>query len=257
MGGFNPQYYNPNALATTFSFETADALTAATADSSLQDLAITRRADLTTQRGDIHAVSSGDGTKAYVAGGYSGMCQPLTSAEVYDFDKDAWTSAGNLLQARGDGAMVEASGTIFSIGGEVNHPDQCAVPELVPPLAHQSLAVSDVEALEYSATSTAAPVEWADVADIPEFRFRFSAASWPETGVAYAFGGQTSFDESCKCFPTTDEITAIDSATILDDAAAGSMNSGEDNAIVSAAPAKAFVVAMVSAALVASSMVVV
>uniref|UniRef100_A0A7S4AXA3 Uncharacterized protein n=1 Tax=Pseudo-nitzschia australis TaxID=44445 RepID=A0A7S4AXA3_9STRA len=186
------------------------------------------------------------------------MCEPLTSAEVYDFDKDAWTSAGNLLQARGDGAMVEASGTIFSIGGEVNHPDQCAAPELVPPLAHQSLAVNDVEALGYSATSTSAAIEWADVADIPEFRFRFSAASWPETGVAYAFGGQTSFDESCKCFPTTDEITALDSATILDAAAAaGSMDSGKDNVIASAAPAKAFVVAMVSAAMVASSVVMV
>ena len=144
------------------------------------------------------------------------MCQPLTSAEVYDFDADEWSSAGDLIQARGDGAMVEASGTIFSIGGEVNHPNQCAAPELVPPLAHQSLAVNDVEALEYSTIAGSDDsAEWDEVADIPEFRFRFSGASWPETGVAYAFGGQVSFDESCKCFPTTNEVTALDSKTLL------------------------------------------
>eukprot|EP00536_Pseudo-nitzschia_multiseries_P010881 jgi/Psemu1/27307/gm1.27307_g len=211
VGGFNPLYNDPAALATTFSFQTTPDLFASSPSSA--PLTITKRADLKTQRGDIHAVSSGDGTKAYVAGGYSGMCQPLTSAEVYDFENDEWTSAGDLLRARGDGAIVEASGTIFSIGGEVNHPDQCAAPELVPPLSHQALAVNDVEALEYMSAGGAA--EWAEVATIPEFRFRFSAASWPSTGVAYAFGGQTSFDETCKCFPTTDEVTALDSGTVL------------------------------------------
>jgi len=222
VGGYNPFYYEPDALATTFSFDTQAALLASNSNLVVEDLVVTQRADLMTGRGDIHAVSSEDGTKAYVAGGYAGMCQPLTSAEVYDLERDTWSGAGNLLQARGDGAIVEAAGTIFVIGGEVNHPDQCAAPELVPPLSHQSQAVNDVEAFQYnevpvtldlaaaSSTST-----WVDVADIPEFRFRFSAASWPATGVAYAFGGQTTFDESCKCYPTTTEITAIDSSILL------------------------------------------
>jgi len=220
VGGYNPFYFDPDALATTFSFETQAALdqqvwNVALGNTDLvEDLVVTQRAGLVQGRGDIHVVSSQDGEKAYVAGGYSGMCQPLTSAEVYDIETDEWSTAGNLLKARGDGAMVETSGTIFAIGGEVNHPDQCAAPELVPPLSVQSVAVNDVEAFEYAATlGTAA--EWVDVADIPEFRFRFSAASWPSTGVAYAFGGQTSFDESCKCFPTTAEITAIDSGILL------------------------------------------
>jgi hypothetical protein len=216
VGGYNQNYFAPDALATTFSFETQAALDQQAENLALgiadvfEDLAVTKRADLLTGRGDIHAVSSQDGKKAYVAGGYAGMCQPLTSAEVYDMDTDEWSQAGDLLKARGDGAMVEASGTIFAIGGEVNHPDQCAAPELVPPLSHQSLAVNDVEALVYGTFA-----EWSDVADIPEFRFRFSAASWPATGVAYAFGGQTSFDESCKCFPTTTEITTIDSGILV------------------------------------------
>jgi hypothetical protein len=220
VGGYNPTYFNPDALATTISFESQETLDqqawyVALGNTDLvADLVVTKKADLLLGRGDIHAVSSKDGKKAFVAGGYAGMCKPLASAEVYDIDTDTWSPAGDMLKARGDGAMVEASGKIFAIGGEINHPDQCAAPELVPPLAHQSLAVDDVEVLEYAAM-TGTTAEWADVANIPEFRFRFSAATWPSTGVAYAFGGQTSFDESCKCFPTTSEITAIDSGILL------------------------------------------
>jgi len=220
VGGYTPNYFNPDALATTISFESQETMDQQAWNmvlgntDLLQNLVVTKKADLLQGRGDIHAVSSKDGKKAFVAGGYAGMCQPLASAEVYDMETDTWNSAGDMLKARGDGAMVEASGKIFAIGGEINHPDQCAAPELVPPLAHQSLAVDDVEVLEYAAM-TGATTEWADVANIPEFRFRFSAATWPSTGVAYAFGGQTSFDESCKCFPTTSEITAIDSGILL------------------------------------------
>lgn len=266
VGGYNQNYFAPDALTTTFSFETQAALDQMATnlglaiDPALADLQVRLEADLITGRGDIHAVSSEDGTKAYVAGGYAGMCQPLTSAEVYDFETNTWSSAGDLLKARGDGAMVEAAGTIFAIGGEVNHPDQCAAPELVPPLSHQSLAVDDVEALDYGTGE----VIWSDVGYIPEFRFRFSAASWPATGVAYAFGGQTSFDEGCSCFPTTSEITAIDSGILLAGsdgdggelvASDGEFDASSDNAeIIDASSANACVVGMVGVigALVAS-----
>ncbi len=239
MGGYNQNYFAPDALATTFSFETQAALdqlninTAIRIDATLVDLACRLEADLITGRGDIHAVSSEDGKKAYVAGGYAGMCQPLTSAEVYDFETNTWSSAGDLLKARGDGAMVEAAGTIFAIGGEVNHPDQCAAPELVPPLSHQSLAVDDVEALDYGSTMPGAPSVWNDVGYIPEFRFRFSAASWPSTGVAYAFGGQTSFDDDCSCFPTTTEITAIDSGILLGSGSGPIVSTFDDDEVFS------------------------
>lgn len=219
VGGYNQNYFAPDALATTFSFETQAALDQMSTNAELgidpaeADLQVRSEADLITGRGDIHAVSSGDGSKAYVVGGFAGMCQPLTSAEVYSFETNTWSSAGDLLKARADGAMVEAAGTIFTIGGEINHPDQCAAPELVPPLSHQSMAVDDVEALDYHNDEV-----WYEVGYVPEFRFRFSAASWPATGVAYAFGGQLSFDDSCKCFPTTTEITAIDSGVLLGDA---------------------------------------
>lgn len=118
---------------------------------------------------------------------------------------------------------------------------------MVPPLAHQSVAVDDVEALVVveldgsgSDASQASSSSWVDVVDIPEFRFRFSAASWPSTGVAYAFGGQTSFDEDCKCFPTTTEITAIRSINDRDEVEDETEDEGEDEAVVGAeAPAPA------------------
>ena len=221
VGGYNQNYAEPDALPTTFTFQTQAALDQRDASLNLsnsqvlEDLSVRLTGDLLQGRGDIHAVTSEDGTKAFVAGGAASVCQVLTSAEVYDFETGLWSSAGDLLLARSDGAMVEAAGTIFAIGGEVNHPDQCAAPELVPPLAVQSLAVDDVEALQYGSLEKGSPFVWNDVADIPDFRFRFSAASWPSTGVAYAFGGQTSFDYSCSCFPTTNEITTIDSGMLL------------------------------------------
>ena len=91
VGGYSPTYYNPDALAITFSFDVEAAVAVAEAvvvDLSEQgsdgDLVITRHADLNTQRGDIHAVSSTDGKKAYVAGGASSYpCEPLSVRTKY------------------------------------------------------------------------------------------------------------------------------------------------------------------------------
>jgi hypothetical protein len=168
----------------------------------------------------------------------------LKSVEVYDIENDKWEflggaddGNGDLLSARGDQAMVatQSNGRIYAIGGEVSHPNQCASPELVPPLSAQSIAVDDVEV--YDTTTATGGNEWIDIVDIPEFRFRFTAAAWSasssengENGDDYgseqvfAFGGQTSFDESCKCFPTSNEITTIIKTTT--NSGSGSSSSG-------------------------------
>jgi hypothetical protein len=81
VGGYPLTYFNPDALAITFSFDVEAAVAAAAAaeQGSAGDLVITRHADLNTQRGDIHAVTSTDGKKAYVAGGASSYpCEPLS-----------------------------------------------------------------------------------------------------------------------------------------------------------------------------------
>ena len=133
---------------------------------------------------------------------------------MYDIEKDVWEYVpSDLLSARGDQAMVHANNQIYAIGGEVNHPDQCAAPELLPILSVQSQAVNDVEMFDTTLLGTSELADtWTDIVDIPDFRFRFSAASYPiddATEQVYVFGGQTTFDDDCKCYPTTNEITTI------------------------------------------------
>jgi len=84
---------------------------------------------------------------------------------------------------------------------------------LVPPLSAQSLAVQDVELLLSSSSDAEQQQTWEAIIDIPEFRFRFSAEYYPSTETIYAFGGQTSFNDECKCFPTSDEVTALSLST--------------------------------------------
>ena len=84
---------------------------------------------------------------------------------------------------------------------------------MVPPLSAQSLAVQDVELLLSSSSDAEQQQTWEAIIDIPEFRFRFSAEYFPSTETIYAFGGQTSFNDECKCFPTSDEVTALSLST--------------------------------------------
>ena len=84
---------------------------------------------------------------------------------------------------------------------------------MVPPLSAQSLAVQDVELLLSSSSDAEQHQTWEAIIDIPEFRFRFSAEYYPSTETIYAFGGQTSFNDECKCFPTSDEVTALSLST--------------------------------------------
>ena len=167
-----------------------------------ESIVISDKSPLQTQRGDIHAVSDAKGKKAYVTGGFSMYpCSPLKSVEVYDIEADAWSFTGDLESERGDKALVELQGKIYVVGGETSHEDQCSEnPDDVPPLSAQSVAVDDVEVLHPNKG------KWTVAASIPNFRFRFSAASDPSTGKIYTFGGQEAFDADCSCFPTSDTV---------------------------------------------------
>ena len=197
VGGYNPFYSNPDALTNLFTIDVARALHA---DSP--SIVIGDKRPLQTQRGDIHAVSDAKGKKAYVTGGFSMYpCSPLKSVEVYDIETDTWSFTGELQSARGDKALVELQDKIYAVGGETSHEDQCSEnPEDVPPLSAQSVAVDDVEVLHPNKG------KWTVAASIPNFRFRFSAASDPATGKIYTFGGQDAFDADCSCFPTSDSV---------------------------------------------------
>jgi len=199
VGGYNPFYTAPEALSVTLAIDVASAL-----DTDEPVIFVEEKASLNTQRGDVHAVSSPDGKKAYVAGGFESYpCVPLTSVEVYDIESDTWSYTDDLNSARGDKALVQLDGKIYAIGGETSHPDQCAEDPLdVPPLSAQSVAVDDVEVFHPNKN------KWTVLSDIPNFRFRFSGAAHPDTGVIYTFGGQDAFDADCKCFPTNDNVVA-------------------------------------------------
>ena len=201
VGGYNPFYSNPDALTYLFTIDVARAL-----DTDSPSVVIGDKRPMQTQRGDIHAVTDSKGTKAYVTGGFSVfqpkcLSPPLKSVEVYDIEADTWAYTGDLKIARGDKALVELDNNIYAVGGETSHKDQCSEnPEDVPPLSAQSVAVDDVSVLRPNAD------KWSVVASIPNFRFRFSAASHVASGKIYTFGGQDAFDSDCNCFPTSDTV---------------------------------------------------
>lgn len=199
VGGYNPFYSNPDALTNLFTIDVARAL-----DADSPSIVIGDKRPMQTQRGDIHAVTDSKGTKAYVTGGFSMYpCSPLKSVEVYDIEADSWSYTGDLSSARGDKALVELANKIYAVGGETSHKDQCSEnPDDVPPLSAQSVAVDAVEVLLPNKN------KWSVVASIPNFRFRFSAASHPASGKIYTFGGQDAFDSDCNCFPTSDTVVA-------------------------------------------------
>mmetsp|Transcript_24759 Transcript_24759/g.58030 ORF Transcript_24759/g.58030 Transcript_24759/m.58030 type:complete len:400 (-) Transcript_24759:36-1235(-) len=199
VGGYNPFYSNPDALTNLFTIDVARAL-----NTDSPSIVIGDKRPMQTQRGDIHAVTDSKGAKAYVTGGFSMYpCSPLKSVEVYDIEADSWSYTGDLSSARGDKALVELGNKIYAVGGETSHKDQCSEnPDDVPPLSAQSVAVDAVEVLLPNKKN------WSVVASIPNFRFRFSAASHPASGKIYTFGGQDAFDSDCNCFPTSDTVVA-------------------------------------------------
>ncbi|KAL3938696.1 MAG: hypothetical protein SGBAC_006451 [Bacillariaceae sp.] len=161
----------------------------------------TKVGDLNEERGDVFGVAKKDGTKAYVAGGFthSNWCKPLTSAEEFDFATETWTSLPDLVDARGEIALVENSGHLYAIGGEGPLDEGlCASNNYT--IATKTVATDRIEILNDGETA------WQVLEDFPEERFRFAAVGVEEDDVIYTFGGQVKFDEDCQCFKTTDKV---------------------------------------------------
>jgi hypothetical protein len=208
-GGYNIEY---NTSDRCFVIDTVTTLvTAATRsnDTNQASLVTLARSSMNIGRGDLAIVTDDNNEYAMVTGGYSNAndwCYPYGEMEMYDFNTDQWTLQTSMNKARGDNVMIEMNQHYYSIGGESELPDFCALVAAnnTPGPEQQRLPVNDIEYYDGSA--------WIDLQDLPEYRFRFTAVSYSDPNdqgndKVYAFGGQLGYNSTCNCFPMSDEIT--------------------------------------------------
>jgi hypothetical protein len=170
---------------------------------------------MNVQRGDAHAVLytfERTGKKAIIiAGGFThvnNFCAALSSAEMYDIDEEKWIRLSDMSESRGDKAIVELNGLVYTIGGEAKHKDNCD-PGVTVDASSASIAIDDVEAFDPRAGLDS---EWMIKADLKDYRFRSASAVWKDRSgksTVYVFGGQTAYNAVCNCFGVSDRIFAF------------------------------------------------
>lgn len=193
VGGFEFGY---NATATTIAIDIPKSLTSKT------ELKITTKKDMNVARGDCFATVA-DGV-AFVVGGFTHLDEwsnALATVESYDPFNDLWTVENDLVQGRGDKAVVTVGSKIYVVGGESKTDGQQDPGQRTNPTA-------EVEVLD---TSDPNAFWTEEIADIPADHFRFPAVSYD--GVIYTFGGQGYYDASCFCFATKSNILTFDTKT--------------------------------------------
>jgi hypothetical protein len=175
---------------------------------------------LPTPRADIASVSYDN--YAIVSGGFTdanNFCAPLTTTERLNIPELTWSTRDDLTVGRGDLVLVKTNngGTnlrIYAIGGKGGTDDNCARNSDNQPLPGEATVVrGDVELYDV------AKELWTVVQDIPASRSRVAAVGYADT--IYSFGGQHSFNATCQCFPTSDEVR------LYEEIAEGTGNSNE------------------------------
>lgn len=164
------------------------------------------RAPMQNARADTASVVNNVQQFAIVAGGFShenNFCSPLGSTERYNLATDTWTSLDDMREPRSDKVLVELDNDhVYAIGGERQIDNFCSLTADTPVPGELTVAVDDVEVLHLDKG------DWQSLSDLEFYRFRFAAASFKENGTFYTFGGQVAYNETCKCFDTTDEVVA-------------------------------------------------
>jgi hypothetical protein len=197
-GGYNLTYF---AQGTCFRLDLSTTRNAT-------DLNITDLPPLPTPRADVASVTYGN--YALVSGGFThanNFCEPLNTTERLYFPELAWTELDHLNVGRGDKVLVTTNGDdaktdphIYAIGGERQIDDICTRnPNDPPKPGEETILLDDVESYNVATD------EWTQIQDLPDQRFRFVAVGYGNT--IYSFGGQYSFNDTCQCFPTSDEVT--------------------------------------------------
>ena len=96
-------------------------------------------------------------------------------------------------------ALVAAYGTLLAIGGERQSEDICTRNGAIDS-SELKIALDGIEIWD----PFLAGGQWLTLTFLPEPRARLAAVAFDE--VIYTFGGQQSYDPSCDCHKTTDEV---------------------------------------------------
>jgi Kelch motif len=197
-GGYDATY--STFLDTVFAINS----TASLASSNASGLVIVDKAPLLVGRGDTASVTNDDEQYALVTGGFGsneGFCAPEKAVDFYNFALDTWSSVAPVPIGRSDNALVELNGLVFSIGGERQVEGLCQLSDAEKPEpGEQTIPVDDVVVFDWTDRN------WTLLSDLPEHRFRMAAVAVDEINTVYAFGGQTAYNSTCKCFKTSDDI---------------------------------------------------
>jgi hypothetical protein len=209
-GGYNQSY---GALSTVFRIDA----TTPTSSSNVTVLVVEEVAPLLVARGDIHAARGP--TTASVGGGFTdadGFCAPLPTVESYDFETNTWSYLPELTNERGEIAFVELDSKLYALGGERQIENICDITGDTDP-GELTVGTDSVDVLDGT--------EWKVLDEFPDHKFRFAAVGLDETGLIYAFGGQTAYDATCECFQTTNDIQVLSGLETHDSTTGGSSSS--------------------------------
>jgi hypothetical protein len=176
---------------------------------SENNLKLEDAAPLLTARGDIIGVSSTDGTHGFIGGGFThdnGFCEPLDSVEEYSFGDNEWNYLPELVNARGEIVFVELENNLFALGGERQIEGICDLTNTSElDVSEHTVGTDLVEVYERSSAQN----DWKVVENFREHKFRFAAVGVEDKELIYAFGGQTAYEEGCKCFRTTKDVVVF------------------------------------------------
>jgi len=181
---------------------------------------------LSTKRGDIHVAVANNGD-AYVAGGYThenNFETPIKSVEKYDVATRTWSMIAPLNEERGDAQLVASDSNIYAIGGETNvgsFNSTSANTQFTPRIN----VLDSVEVLDHGEEV------WRYSESMPEQMSRFGAIGWvaEEESFIFAFGGQTTFNPSCRCFPSTEKVMVFSQIDVNEETVSSSPGDGADS----------------------------
>mmetsp|Transcript_17444 Transcript_17444/g.28539 ORF Transcript_17444/g.28539 Transcript_17444/m.28539 type:complete len:439 (+) Transcript_17444:11-1327(+) len=183
--------------------------------SNLDDIKFIHGPSLGTKRGDID-VAVLDDEFIYVSGGFTkkDYSKPLNTVEQLTIGSKTWIPVDALNEERGGKQLVTLKGKIYALGGEQRVNADGIMKEELLDLVSKVSVLDTVEVLSPKQDVHGGKSEWRVSGEMPSSLVRFGASEWEWglDGVIFVFGGQSSFDTDCECFPSTDKVMVFDAS---------------------------------------------